>query len=125
MTAMSGSKCVGVNPNAISGGVIKQYIATLFASYLASEEAQLARYDMRGVIPAHKNLVNNDKIKADAVAVAEMNTIANASKLQSALEEMGNYWGPVENFGGKVCTGDITMETVEIGVDTMMEALNP
>ena len=62
---------------------------------------------------------------ADAVAVAEILTIANASKLQSSLEEMSNYWGPVENFGDKVVTGDITMDTVETAVDEMMEALNP
>jgi arabinogalactan oligomer/maltooligosaccharide transport system substrate-binding protein len=126
MTAMSGSKCIGVNPNSGAGGnIVKQYIATLFAAFLASEEAQLARYEMRGVIPAHKNLMNNEKIKSDPVAMAEMNTIAYASKLQSSLPEMGNYWGPVENFGNKVITGDITMDTIEIGVDEMMVALNP
>ena len=127
MTAMSGSKCVGVNPNAGTGdnGVVKLYISTLFASYMASAEAQLARYEMRGVIPAHKDLVANEKIQKDAVAVAEMNTIANCSKLQSALEEMSNYWGPVETFGGKVVSKDITMDTVEIAVDEMQEALNP
>ena len=126
MTAMSGSKCVGVNPNSGAGGNIqKQAVCTLFAAYLSSAEAQLARYEMRGVIPAHKDLVNNEKIQKDAVAVAEMMTIANASKLQTSLEELSNYWGPVENFGGKVVTGDITMDTVEIAVDEMQEALNP
>ena len=126
MTAMSASKCVGVNPNSGAGGnVVKQYIATLFASYMASAEAQLARYEMRGVIPAHKDLLTNEKIQRDPVAVAEMMTIAYASKLQSALPEMNNYWGPVENFGWKVIAGDITMDTVEFAVDEMMEALNP
>ena len=126
MTAMSGSKCVGVNPNSGAGGNIqKQAVCTLFAAYLSSAEAQLARYEMRGVIPAHKDLVTNEKIQKDAVAVAEMNTIANCSKLQSALEEMSNYWGPVETFGGKVVSKDITMDTVEIAVDEMQEALNP
>ena len=126
MTAMSGSKCVGVNPNSGAGGnVLKQYIATLFASYMDSEEAQLARYEMRGVIPAHKDLLTNRKIQSDPVAVAEMMTIANASKLQASLPEMNNYWGPVENFGWKVVTGDITMDNIEINVDEMQEALNP
>ena len=124
MTAMSGSKCVGVNP---SSGLVegKQEIATAFAAFLASEEAQLARYEMRGTIPAHKNLKNNEKIAADPVAVAEMATIESASVLQSALPEMSNYWGPVENFGGKVVTGEMTLENYEIGVEEMQEALNP
>ena len=125
MTAMSGSKCVGVNPNSGADSIEKQAVCTLFAAFLASEEAQLARFEMRGVIPAHKNLRYNKKINSDQVAVAEMDTILYASKLQSALPEMDNYWGPVENFGNKVVTGDITMDTVEIGVDEMYEALNP
>ena len=125
MTAMSGSKCVGVNPNSGVEDINKQVVATVFASFLASEEAQLARYTMRGVIPAHKNLKDNEQVKKDAVALAEIETINNASKLQAALPEMDNYWGPVENFGNKVVTGDITMDTVEIGVDEMYEALNP
>ena len=124
MMAMSGSKVVGVNPN--SGKVEgKQAIATAFAAFLASEEAQLARFEMRGMIPAHKNLANNDKVKADQVAIAEMLTIANASALQPALPQMDDFWGPMGNFGGKVVSGDITMDTVEIAVDEMVEAMNP
>ena len=124
MMAMSGSKVVGVNPN--SGSVAgKQAIATAFAAFLASEEAQLARYEMRGMIPAHKNLANNEKVKADQVAKAEMDTIANASALQPALPQMDDFWGPMGNFGGKIVAGDITMETVEIAVDDMVEAMNP
>ena len=123
MTAMSGSKCVGVNPN--SGSVEgKQEIATAFAAFLASEEAQLARFEMRGVIPAHKNLKANEKVAADAVAVAEIDTIANASVVQSALPAMSKYWGPVENFGGKVVTGDIDMTNYELMVDELHESLN-
>ena len=123
MTAMSGSKCVGVNPN--SGAVEgKQEIATAFAAFLASEEAQLARYEMRGVIPAHKNLKTNEKVAADAVAIAEIETIANASVVQSALPAMSKYWGPVENFGGKVVTGDIDMTNYELMVDELHTSLN-
>ena len=123
MTAMSGSKCVGVNPN--SGAVEgKQEIATAFAAFLASEEAQLARYEMRGVIPAHKNLKTNEKVAADAVAIAEIDTIANASVVQSALPAMSKYWGPVENFGGKVVTGDINMSNYELMVDELHTSLN-
>ena len=123
MTAMSGSKCVGVNPNsnAVEG---KQLACTEFAAFLASEEAQLARYEMRGVIPSHKNLANNDKVKADAVAVAEIATINQVSVVQSALPGMDKYWGPVENFGNKVITGDINMTNYELQVDELNTSLN-
>ena len=123
MTAMSASKCVGVNPNCgtVEG---KQEIATAFAAFLASEEAQLARYEMRGVTPACQNLRNNEQIKANPVAVAEMDTIRYASVLQSPLPAMSNYWGPVENFGSKVCTGDTNLENYVLAVDEMQESLN-
>ena len=123
MTALSGSKCVGVNPNsnAVAG---KQAACTQFASYLASEEAQMARYEMRGVIPAHKGLAENEAIKNDPVAVAEINTIASASVVQSALPEMGNYWTPVETFSKNVVAGDINMDNYKEQVDLMMEQLN-
>ena len=123
MTAMSGSKCVGVNPN--SGTVEgKQLVCTEFAAFLASEEAQLARYTMRSVIPAHKNLKENETIKNDPLAQAEIDTINLASALQSALPEMSNYWSPVESFGKSVANGEINMDNYEIAVDTNMEKLN-
>ena len=123
MTAMSGSKCVGVNPNSNSVDG-KQLACTEFAAFLASEEAQLARYEMRGVIPAHKNLKNNEKIAADPVAIAEIDTIAKASVIQSALPEMGNYWSPVETIGKNIIAGDVDMSNYQKAVDDMNNLLN-
>ena len=123
MTAMSGSKCVGVNPNSNSVDG-KQLACTEFAAFLASEEAQLARYTMRGVIPAHKTLKNNEKIAADSVAIAEIDTIAKASVIQSALPEMGNYWSPVETIGKNIIAGDVDMSNYQKAVDDMNNLLN-
>jgi arabinogalactan oligomer/maltooligosaccharide transport system substrate-binding protein len=125
MKAMFDSKCVGVNPYAgeTEG---KLQICTEFAAFLASEEAQLARYEMRGVIPAHKDLRYHPLITADQAAIAEMDTIAYASVLQPALEEMVNYWTPMNMFGNKLRNGDITFDNYEIAVDEMMDAFeNP
>lgn len=125
MKAMSGSKCVGVNPNTakVEG---KQAAATAFAAFLASEEAQLARFEMRGMIPAHKNLASNEKVMADKVAKAEIETINGASAIQPLVAEMDSqFWTPMGNFAGKVGTKDITMDSYEIAVDEMMEAMNP
>lgn len=123
MTAMSGTKCVGVNPN--SGSVQgKQAACTKFAAYLASEEAQLERYNMRGIIPAHKGLAETDAIKNDPIAIAEIGTMQNASVLQSALPEMSNYWTPVETFGKNVSSGDVNMDNYTQAVDQMNEQLN-
>ena len=123
MTALSGSKAVGVNPN--SGSVAgKQAACTQFAAYLASEEAQMERYNMRGVVPAHKALQENETIKADPIAMAEIAVINNASVVQSALPEMNNYWSPVETFAKNVAAGDITMDNYKDAVDQMMGQLN-
>ena len=125
MKALSGSKCVGVNPNTakVEG---KQAAATAFAAYLASEESQLARFEMRGIIPAHKNLANNEKVLADQVAKAEIENINNAGAIQPLLPEMNTYfWGPMGTFAGKVATKQCDVDTVELIFDEMIAAMNP
>lgn len=125
MKALSGSKCVGVNPNTakVEG---KQAAATAFAAYLASEEAQLARFEMRGIIPAHKNLANNEKVLADQVAKAEIENINNAGAIQPLLPEMNTYfWSPMGTFAGKVATKQCDVDTVELIFDEMIAAMNP
>lgn len=123
MTALGGTKCVGVNPN--SGSVPgKQKVATQFAAFLASETAQMERYTMRNVIPAHKALQNNDTIKADPIAVAEITTMNNNAVVQSALPQMSKYWTPVATFSQNVYAGDIDMSNYKQAVDSLMTQLN-
>lgn len=123
MTALSGSKCVGVNP--CSGATKnKQKLCTEFAAFLASEEGQLLRYELRRVIPIHKNLANNAKIKSDPIAMAEIQTLADCSVVQPGIPEMSNYWTPMDTFGRGIVNGDITMENYMNHVDLMNEALN-
>ena len=120
MMSFAGSKAVGVNPHSENPAV-----ATLFAAHLASVDAQKARYDMRGVIPAATVLAEDEAIKSNIVAVAEINTMANTSVAQSAIPEMSNFWTPMGNFGGLVNTGSVNMDNYKEQVDQMMEALNP
>ena len=122
MTALGGTKCVGVNTN--SGAVEgKQKACTLFAAFLASSEAQLERYNMRGVIPASKTLLENETIKNDPVAVAEINTMANCTIIQSGLPEMNNVWTPLTNFAGKCGTGDVNLDNYKAAVDALAKQL--
>ena len=123
MTALGGTKCVGVNPN--SGSVPgKQKVATQFAAFLASKEAQMERYTMRNVIPAHKGLAMDPAILANPVAVAEIATMNNNAVVQSALPEMSKYWTPVATFSQNVYAGDITMDNYKQAVDNLMTQLN-
>ena len=125
MKALAASKCVGVNPNSGRVDSSKQKLCTEFAAFLASEESQLARYEMRGVIPAHKNLRYNEKIMADPAAVAEMDTIRFASVVQPGIPEMNDFWSPMGSFCYNLVDGIITMDNCELCVDEMMMSMNP
>ena len=119
MMSFAGSKAVGVNPHTANPAA-----ATQFAAFLASVDSQKSRYEMRGVIPAASVLAEDEAIKSNIVAVAEINTMANTSVAQSAIPEMNNYWTPVGNFGGLCASGAINADNYKEQVDQMMEALN-
>ena len=119
MTAMSGSKCVGVNPSANNLNACAQ-----FAAFLASEEAQLSRYEMYGVIPAHKNLRNHKIISNDPLAAAQMDTVMYASIVQPSIPEMNYYWSPIGSFSKCVISGEINMDNYKEIVDQLVDQLN-
>lgn len=119
LKAFLGSKAVGVNPHSANPEV-----ATEFAAFLASVEGQKLRYEMRGVIPAAQALVEDEAVKSDCVAVAEMNNTANCTVLQSVIPEMSQYWTPIGNFGTLVMNKEVNGENYESQVDLLMEALN-
>ena len=119
MMSFAGSKAVGVNPHSANPGV-----AVKFAQFLASKEAQKARYEMRGVIPAATELANDEVIKADMIAVAEINTMSNTAILQPTISEMSKYWDPMGKFGGMIVAGDITEENYKEQVEQLQAAFN-
>ena len=119
MLSFAGSKAVGVNPHSANPAA-----ATQFAAFLASVDSQKSRFEMRGVIPAASALAEDEAIKSNIVAVAEINTMANTSVAQSAIPEMGNYWTPIGNFGGLCASGAINADNYKEQVDQMMEAMN-
>ncbi len=119
LKSFAGSKCVGVNPNAKFPKAAMQ-----LAAFLASEEAQLARYEIRGIIPSHKNLSTNEAITSNIVAVAEMNTMNNTSVAQPIIPEMGNFWTPMGTFGGAITTGEVNADNVQEQVDLLNDQLN-
>ena len=119
LRAFAGSKAIGVNPNSQN-----MQAAVALAVYLGSAEAQLAHYEMRGIIPVSLALTSDPTIQADAVALAQANVIANTSKLQPTLPEMNNYWTPAENFGKAIVSGEVTVDNAAEKVDAFNAALN-
>lgn len=119
MRSFAGSKCVGVNPNCTN-----QKAAMQLAAFLASEDAQMARYEMRGIIPSHKNLASNEDIASNEVAVIENYTMNNCSAVQPVIPEMSTFWNPMGSFGSNIVTGAVTTDNYKDMVDQLMEQLN-
>ena len=119
LRAFAGSKAIGVNRHTQN---VKA--ATLLAQFLASEESQLTRYQMRGIIPAIKSLADNAEIKTNMIAVAEMGVMNNCSVMQPVIAEMNGYWGPMGTFGGNICGDGISADTIEDSVDQLVDQLN-
>ena len=118
LKSFAGSKAIGVNPNCQN-----MQAAVALAVYLGSAEAQLAHYEMRGIIPTSLALTSNETIMADTVAVAQANTVANTSTLQPTIPEMNNYWTPAENFGKAIVAGDVTADNAAEQTETFNNSL--
>lgn len=119
LRSFAGSKAIGVNPNCQN-----MQAAVALAVYLGSAEAQLQHYKMRGIIPTSLALTTDENITADAVAVAQANTIANTSVVQPSIPEMNNYWTPAENFGKAIVSGEVTAANAAEKAEALNTALN-
>lgn len=119
LKAFAGSKAVGVNPNTANAKASMQ-----FAAFLASVESQKARYEIRNAIPVATALAADPVIASDAVASAILNTVANTSVLQPSLQEMGNWWTPIETLGRNVVNGEVTADNAEQSLLSTLEVIN-
>ena len=107
MMSFSGSKAFAVNPNS-------QHMeaAVALAAWLGSAEMQELHFDLRNgeVIPCATSLLSDAKFSANPAAVAQNDTIANTSKLQPSIPEMGNYWGNAESLGKALANGEVNAD---------------
>ena len=119
MKAFAGSKAIGVNRQSKN-----MKVALMVAEFLASPESQLAKYEMRGVIPCASALLDNATIKADVIASAEANTMNKTACGQPTIPAMGNYWAPAGNFGSQIYNKDVTLDNAQEQTELFEEALN-
>jgi len=105
MKAFAGSKAVGVNPHSA-----QPLAAMQLAAFLASEESQLLRYEMRNITPAHKSLASNEKVTSNIIAAAEMAVMNNCAVVQPSIPAMDAFWTPMGNFGAGIINGDVTAD---------------
>jgi arabinogalactan oligomer/maltooligosaccharide transport system substrate-binding protein len=119
LKAFAGSKAVAFNPNASNPKAAAQ-----FAAFLGSADAQKSHYALRGIIPSDKSLANESSVAADPVAVAQMNTVKNASVLQPTVPKMGNFWDPTAAFGKALLSGDVNASNAAAKTEAWNASMN-
>ena len=119
MRSFSGSKAIGVNPNAKN-----MQAAVALAAFLGSADAQKAHYDMRNIIPCAQSLLSDPALASDVAALAQDATIANTSILQPSIPEMGAYWGPAEAMGKAIVNGEVTADNAAEKTEEFVNSLN-
>lgn len=118
MKAFAGSKAVGVNP---ATALYSEHpeVAVALAAYLGGTDAQKAHYDLRNIIPTDSNISVDD-----ALAQAQMDTMAYASVVQPLQADMGNYWGPAESMGKELVSGSVTHANAAEKTEAMNDSMN-
>ena len=119
--SFSGSKAYAANPNSAN---LK--LATELAAWLGSAEMQDLHYQLRdgGVVPCSVSLIASGNYDSDPSAVAQNDTIANTSKLQPSIPEMGTYWSNAESMGKALANGEINEGNVAEMTEKWNASLN-
>lgn len=119
MKSFAGSKAVGVNP---ATALYKEHpeIAVALAAWLGGTEAQQKHYELRNIIPTDSGINVGD----DALAKAQMDTMANTSIVQPLQDAMGQYWGPAESMGKEIVSGTVTHDNAAEKTEAMNESMN-
>ena len=119
LRSFAGSKAIGVNPNTKNAQV-----AVALAAFLGSTEAQKEHYKLRKTIPTDNSLLTDPEVSADALAVAQGNTVANTSIMQPFVAGMSSYWANAENMGKAILSGDVTAENAAEKTEALNTAFN-
>lgn len=107
MKAFAGSKAMGVNAQITDP--TKAKVATDLAAFLASEESQALRFELRSVTPAHIGLANSNAVRNNPVSAAEVEVFKNCAIAHPTVAAMTNYWAPMSTFGGEIACGEVTV----------------
>lgn len=118
MRSFAGSKAIGVNP---ATALYKEHpeVAVALAAHLGGTDAQQAHYDLRNIIPTDTGVTVDD-----ALAQAQMDTMAFASIVQPLQADMGNYWTPAESMGKELVAGTVTHANAAEKTEKMNTSMN-
>lgn len=118
MKSLAGSKAVAFNPNTKSPEV-----ASKFAAYLGSTEAQKSHWEMRQIIPSDKSLTDLDGMADDPAVKAQADTLANTSVVQPTIPAMGQWWTPAETFGKALVSKDVNADNYKQKTEDWISSL--
>lgn len=110
------SQCVGVCPAACEDDLTLE-LSMAFASFLASREGQLLRYEYHGVAPAAKTLLDDEQIQADPLVVAQIRCMEECGSPWARCLRYMDYWKDIDRFGSQCLDGTIDLENYKEMVD--------
>lgn len=110
LASFSGYKMVGANAYSDNS-----YWALRLAEYIANEDNQTLRFEMRGQGPANTNAANSPAIQESPAiqAVLEQSEFASLQRIG------GRYWDPVSQFGNSMASGN--SEELQSQLDKMVD----
>lgn len=114
-----GSKAIGVN--AMSKNL---QAAIAFASFLGSEEQQVARYEKSAQVPTNLEAAKIEAVQNDlmsAVIVAESNNCSVAQPTAALFSS--RYWNYADTIPTKIKTGELTKDNVQAFLDEMVASM--
>jgi arabinogalactan oligomer/maltooligosaccharide transport system substrate-binding protein len=119
LKSFAGSKAIGVNP---AGALYKDHpeICVALAAWLGNTSSQQLHYDLRKIIPTDNSIDVGD----DALAKAQMDTMANTSIVQPLQVGMSAFWTPAESMGKELVSGTVTHDNAADKTEAMNKSMN-
>ena len=114
MASFSGCKLVGVNAYS------EHYDwANKLAEWIANEENQTLRFELRGQGPSNVNAANSPQVQASP-AIAALLAQSEFSQIQRVG---GNFWDLVTEFATDIALGNPSGKAFQAGLDSMVERI--
>lgn len=114
MASFSGYKLIGVNAYSKH----REWAAKL-AEWIANEENQKLRFQLRGQGPSNINAAASDEVQ-NSPAIAALLAQSEFSCLQRIG---GNFWDPVTTFTANILAGNPSGKSLQEQLDTMVEGI--
>lgn len=114
MSSYSGYKLIGVNPFSANVGW-----SMLLAEYLTNEDAQVGRYQARGLGPANISAASSATVQADPAIAA----LAAQAEFATPQRVGNNFWTPAETLGQILASGNPDGTDLQVLLDNATEGI--